>query len=66
MPQVRGLLLAANLGLLLQQMTVNDTNNSMVNETCTYGYDDLARLTSGNCTGTNWAQAASYDAGCPR
>jgi RHS repeat-associated protein len=30
-------------------------------QTCTYAYDDLARLTSANC-GTPWSQTFSYDA----
>jgi len=40
---------------------ITDTFNSANTQTCTYGYDDLARVASGNC-GSVWSQTFSYDA----
>ncbi len=37
--------------------TYNPVNNNL---TCTYGYDDLARLASDSC-GTGWSQTITYD-----
>ncbi len=44
----------------LRQMTIVDTYNSGDNQTCLYGYDDLSRLLSANCSPT-WSQTFSYD-----
>jgi RHS repeat-associated protein len=44
----------------LQQLGINDQFNSADNQTCTYGYDDLVRITSANC-GSVWSQTFSFD-----
>jgi RHS repeat-associated protein len=44
-----------------QKLVVTDPFNSLDNnQTCNYGYDDLARVNSANC-GSKWAQTFSYD-----
>jgi RHS repeat-associated protein len=44
-----------------QKLVVTDPFNSLDNnQTCNYGYDDLARVNSANC-GSSWAQTFSYD-----
>jgi hypothetical protein len=37
-----------------------DPLNTSTSQTCTYAYDDLARVSSGNC-GAGWNQGFSYD-----
>jgi RHS repeat-associated protein len=58
---------ASNTGTLnwntnetLGSLVIADGFNSADNETCTYIYDDVARLTSDQC-GTPWAQTYGYD-----
>jgi RHS repeat-associated protein len=46
----------------LQQMQIQDTNDTAKNQTCAYSADDLQRLTSVNCGSDTWAQNFSYDA----
>ena len=45
----------------LQELAISDNFNSANAQTCSYGYDDLARLLSANCSPT-FAQTFSYDA----
>jgi hypothetical protein len=49
-----------NANSTLQSLVVSDAFNSGDNQTCTYTYDDMIRLTSANC-GTVEAQTFSYD-----
>lgn len=44
----------------LRQLAIVDGFNSGGTQTCTFSYDDLARLTSDNC-GAIWSQTFSYD-----
>jgi YD repeat-containing protein len=44
----------------LQKLVVNDSYDTGNAQTCTYGYDDLARLLSANCSPA-WSQTFSYD-----
>jgi RHS repeat-associated protein len=44
----------------LQSLAITDGFNSSDSQTCTFGYDDLARLTGDNC-GSVWSQTFSYD-----
>ena len=44
----------------LQQLAITDQLNSSNTQTCTYGYDDLSRVTIANC-GTPWNQSFSFD-----
>jgi RHS repeat-associated protein len=44
----------------LQKLVITDPFNSADNQTCTYGYDDLTRVTSDNC-GSVWSQTFGYD-----
>jgi RHS repeat-associated protein len=44
----------------LGSLAITDPFNSADNQTCTYSYDDLARITSANC-GSAWSQTFSYD-----
>ncbi len=41
-------------------LAIVDGFNSVNSQSCTYGYDDMARANSANC-GTTWAQTFSYD-----
>jgi RHS repeat-associated protein len=46
----------------LQKLVTVDGAHAATSQTCTYGYDDLKRLTGYNCTGgTAWSQSFSYD-----
>ena len=45
----------------LESLAITDPFNTNDTQTCSYGYDDLTRLTSANC-GSIWAQTFSYDA----
>ena len=45
----------------LASLGITDAFNAANTQNCTYSYDDLARLASGNC-GSVWAQTFSYDA----
>src|SRR5207253_1548993 len=45
----------------LQKNIIVDPFNSANAQTCTYDYDDLARIKTVNC-GTLWSQTFSYDA----
>jgi RHS repeat-associated protein len=45
----------------LQKNVIVDPFNSANGQTCTYGYDDLARVNSVAC-GTPWSQTFTYDA----
>src|SRR5581483_6778424 len=44
----------------LDQLAITDQFNAANSQTCTYGYDDLTRLSSVNC-GTPWSQTFTYD-----
>ena len=44
----------------LGSLTITDGLNSSDAQTCTYGYDDLARITSASC-GSVWSQAFAFD-----
>ncbi len=44
----------------LQKLQITDQINSANSQTCTYGYDDLTRLTSAIC-GSGWSQTFSFD-----
>ncbi len=44
----------------LKQLAITDQLNSSNTQTCTYGYDDLSRVTIANC-GTPWNQSFSFD-----
>ncbi|HEX3742211.1 MAG TPA: RHS repeat-associated core domain-containing protein [Terriglobales bacterium] len=44
----------------LQSLAITDGFNSGGTQTCTFGYDDLARLVIDNC-GSVWSQTFSYD-----
>jgi len=43
------------------QLAITDPFNSGDTQTCTYGYDDVTRLTSANC-GTPWTGTYTFDA----
>jgi RHS repeat-associated protein len=45
----------------LGSLGITDPFNAANTQSCTYSYDDIARLASGNC-GSVWSQAFSYDA----
>jgi hypothetical protein len=47
-------------GTLRTLAITQDPFNASNVQTCTYAYDDLARITSANC-GTPWSQTFSYD-----
>ena len=47
-------------GTLQKFQVTQDPFNSANVQTCNYGYDDLARISSGNC-GSAWGQTFSYD-----
>jgi RHS repeat-associated protein len=47
-------------GTLQQQQIATDQFNAANVQTCTYTYDDITRLATGNC-GTPWSQTYSYD-----
>ena len=44
----------------LQKLVITDPINTADSQTCSYGYDDLTRLTSANC-GAVWSQTFAYD-----
>ena len=44
----------------LAKLAITDPFNSADAQTCTFGYDDLARVKSANC-GTSWSQTFSLD-----
>ena len=44
----------------LKTLAINDGLNSADTQTCTYGYDDLARVASSSC-GSAWNQTFGYD-----
>jgi RHS repeat-associated protein len=46
----------------LNQLAITDPFNSLNQQTCTYGYDDLARISSANC-GSVWNETFSYSDG---
>jgi RHS repeat-associated protein len=56
-----------NANSTLKQLAVADPFNTSNNQTCTYGYDDLKRVSSVGCTppgsttATTWQQSFSYD-----
>jgi len=50
-----------NANSTLKQLAITDPFNSSDTQTCTYGYDDLTRLTSANC-GTPWSGTYTFDA----
>ena len=43
------------------QLQITDTAYPSNNQTCTYGYDDLARLSNVNCGASIWQQNFGYD-----
>jgi RHS repeat-associated protein len=45
----------------LGNLGITDAFNSGDNQSCTYSYDDLSRISSSNC-GSPWTQGFSYDA----
>ncbi|HKW87404.1 MAG TPA: RHS repeat-associated core domain-containing protein [Candidatus Acidoferrales bacterium] len=45
----------------LGSLNITDPFNAANTQNCTYSYDDLARIASGNC-GSVWSQTFSYDA----
>jgi RHS repeat-associated protein len=45
----------------LQQLQITDNINAANSQTCTFGYDQLVRITSANC-GTVWSQTFGFDA----
>lgn len=45
----------------LGSLGITDAFNAANTQNCTYSYDDLARLASGNC-GSVWSQTFTYDA----
>jgi len=45
----------------LQKLAIVDGFNAGGTQTCTFGYDDIARLLSDNCGSTIWSQTFSYD-----
>ena len=45
----------------LAQLQIQDGAYPSNNQTCTYGYDDLVRLSSVNCGASIWEQNFSYD-----
>ena len=45
----------------LAQLQISDTGYPSNNQTCSYGYDDLARLSSVNCGASIWQQNFGYD-----
>lgn len=57
-----------NANATLQQLTVTDPFNAPNNQTCSYGYDDLKRVSSVGCTppgsstSSAWQQSFTYDA----
>jgi RHS repeat-associated protein len=61
---VNGTSLTANLGwnanATLQAQNITDSFNSMDTQNCSYGYDDITRLTSANC-GSAASQTFVYD-----
>jgi RHS repeat-associated protein len=44
----------------LQTLQITDQINTANSQTCTFGYDDLVRITSANC-GTPWSQTFGLD-----
>jgi RHS repeat-associated protein len=44
----------------LQQLQITDNVNTANSQTCTFGYDDLVRITSANC-GSVWSQTFGFD-----
>jgi hypothetical protein len=44
----------------LQTLSINDPFNPNDTQTCSYSYDDLARITNANC-GSVWSQTFTYD-----
>ena len=44
----------------LAKLAITDPFNSVDTQTCTFGYDDLARVKSANC-GSAWSQTFSLD-----
>jgi RHS repeat-associated protein len=44
----------------LVKLAITDPFDTTNNQTCTFGYDDLARVTSANC-GTPWNQTYTFD-----
>jgi YD repeat-containing protein len=45
----------------LGSLAITDTFNSGGSQTCTFGYDDVPRITSDSCTGgPNWSQTFDY------
>ena len=45
----------------LQQLVITDPLNAFDAQTCTYTYDDLARIASGHCGASIFAQDFAYD-----
>ena len=50
-----------NANWTLGTLAITDNLNSADTQTCTYGYDSLARLSSDSC-GSVWSQTFTYDA----
>jgi RHS repeat-associated protein len=46
----------------LGSLAITDPFNAADAQTCTYGYDDLARLASAHCGASTWQQDFTYDA----
>jgi RHS repeat-associated protein len=59
-PQSQTGALTWNANGTLKQLQITDQINSANSQTCTYGYDDLTRITGANC-GAVWSQTFSLD-----
>jgi len=60
-PQTLAGSLTWNMNGTLGSMAITDQMNSSNSQTCNYGYDDLARITSANCPSV-WSQTFTFDA----
>ncbi len=59
-PQSHTGALTWNANGTVKQLQITDQINTANSQTCTYGYDDLTRITSANC-GATWSQTFSLD-----
>src|SRR5579859_2101921 len=64
---VNGSTVTGNLGWnangTMASLGISDPFNSANSQSCTYGYDELARVSSANCGGSIWNQSFSYSGG---
>ena len=54
-------ILGWNANGTLGSLTIADPYDSLNAQTCTYGHDGLARISSDSCTGSGWNQTFSFD-----